>query len=732
MSSAKVPIALAALLAASVPGGAQARFPGAQDLPADADGAERRAGQGDRLKDMIEGNSLLRQWKAPHGAPPFGEIGEAEYLPAFRAAMDAQMCEIADITLSKARPTFANTIAPLAMSGELLAKVRNVFFGLLDAESTPGMQRLAEEVSPMLSAHEDGIHQYGALFGRVSAVYGARAGLRLGPEESMLLEKTYRDFVRGGAGLPDGKKARLRELNAEIGLLSLRFSDNLLKETNAYALVIDNRKDLAGLPDGAVAAAAEEAASRGLKGRWAFTLKGPSIWPFLQHCQNRDLRRKLLAAYSERCNGGGETDNKAIMSGLVSRRAEKARLLGYRNWAHHQHDVAMAKTPENVRRLLGQIWPAALEKAKAERAELQAMLEKDHPKEKLLASDWRYYAEKLRKAKFGLDEEEVRPYFSLDSVRNGAFEVCRRLYGITFRESEGAPVYHPEVRAFEVRDAGGGMLGLLYADYHPRPGKRGGAWMGNYRDQWIESGADVRPVVANVGNFTRPAGGAPALLTADEVETLFHELGHALHGLLSQCAYRPTSGTNVPIDFVELPSQILENWAFEPEVLKTYARHWKTGEAMPQALADRMAKAAAFNQGFAKTEYLAAALLDMDLHTIADAKGIDVAAFERRSFEKMGLIPEILSRYRTTYFLHSASDYSAGYYSYIWSEVLDSDAFQAFKEKGDIFDPATAGSFRKNILEAGGSRPAMEMYKSFRGAEPSVEPLLKRAGLAPK
>jgi peptidyl-dipeptidase Dcp len=680
----------------------------------------------------MNSNPLLKQWRTPFGAPPFTEIKEEDYLPAFRIAMDLQMCEIADITNSKASPTFANTIAPIAKSGELLGRVRNVFFNLLDAESSPALQKLAEEIAPMLSAHQDDIYQYGALFQRVKAVYGRKGALKLKPEESMLLEDIYRTFTRSGALLSGPKKERLRELNSELSLLSLKFSDNLLKETNAYGLVIENPKDLNGLPESSIAAAADEAKERGMNGKWVFTLKGPSIWPFLQYCQNRSLRSELLTAYAERCNNGGESDNKAVMKRIAVLRAEKAELLGYKTWAHFQQEIAMAKNPEGVYGLLNQLWPAALNKAKAERGELQAMLESEHPGDKLQAWDWRDYAEKVKKAKYDLDEEELRPYFSLDNVRNGAFEVCRRLYGITFKEVKNIPVYHSEAKTYEVKDANGSLIGLFYTDYHPRPGKRGGAWMSNFREQWKEGKNNIRPIVVNVGNFSRPAGDMPALLTADEVETLFHELGHALHGLLSQCAYRPTSGTSVPTDFVELPSQIMENWAFEPEVMKLYARHWKTGEIIPERLIEKIIKAGTFNQGFEKTEYLAAALLDLDWHTMteSEAKKVDTAEFEKKSFEKMGLIPEIISRYRTTYFMHSASDYSASYYSYIWSEVLDSDAFQAFKEKGNIFDPATAKSFRTNILEVGHSKPAMEMYKSFRGAEPSVGALLKKRGLA--
>jgi peptidyl-dipeptidase Dcp len=725
MRFAQISVAAAAIVATAAPAEGQTAAP-----PSEAQDAEKPQIQIDpKVKEAMDSNPFMKTWRTPYGAPPFDEIKISDYLPAFRYAMNFQMCEIADITFSKAAPTFANTIAPLARSGELLAKVRNVFFNLLDAETSPAMNKLAEEISPMLSAHEDTISQYGALFQRVKAVYGRRARLSLRPEESMLLETTYRSFVRGGALLGEPEKAVLRGINTELGLLGLKFGDNLLKETNAYGLVVESRNDLRGLPESSIAAAAEEAAARGQRGKWVFTLKGPSIWPFLQYCQNRGLRQRLLSAYAERCNNGGGTDNKAIMSRLASLRVQKANLLGYRTWANYQQEITMAGGPVGVYGLLGQLWPAALNKARAERDELQEMFEKDFPRQKLQAWDWRYYAEKAKKAKFDLDEEELRPYLSLGNAQKGAFEVCNKLFGITFKEVSGAPIYHSEVKAFEVLDANRRHLGLLYMDYHPRQGKRGGAWMSNYRDQWKDGRNNVRPIVVNVGNYSRAAGDMPALLTMDEVSTLFHELGHGLHGLLSQCTYRPTSGTNVPIDFVELPSQIMENWAFEPEVLKMYARHWKTGEEIPQPLIDKIAKAGTFNQGFATTEYMAAALLDMDWHILNDASEVSAAAFEKRSFEEMGLIPEILSRYRTTYFLHSATDYSAGYYSYIWSQVLDSDAFQAFKEKGNIFDPATAKSFRSNILEAGHSRPAKEMYKSFRGAEPKVDALLEKKGL---
>ena len=718
---------LCTALALVVAGHAQANdAPGARPS-----GTESQQVQGSADSEAVEKNPLLKPWATPYGAPPFQEIVEGHYLPAFKEAIARHLGEIAAITKSKAKPTFANTLIPLAKSGELLDRVQNVFFNLLDAETTPTLQKLAEEIAPMLSAHGDGIYQNDALFQRVKRVHANKPKLKLTSEESMLLDDTYRKFVRGGALLDDAGKERLKAVNSELSLLGLRFSDNLLKETNSFGLVLDSEEDLAGLPEGSIAAAADEARARGMEGKWVFSLKGPSIWPFLQYCPNRDLRQEILVGYSVRCNRGGRTDNKAVMARIAVLRVEKAQMLGYGTWADFQHEIAMAKTPRGVYDLLDQLWPASLQKAKEERAELQAMFKNDFPDEdeQLMPWDWHYYAEKVKKAKYDLEEEELRPYFRLENVQDGAFEVCRRLYGITFKEVDGVPVYHSEVKTFEVQDADGSLLGLLYMDYHPRPGKRGGAWMNNFRSQWRDGKENIRPIVINVGNYSRPAGDMPALLTMDEVQTLFHELGHGLHGLLSQCTYRPTSGTNVPIDFVELPSQIMENWAFEPEVLKLYARHWKTGRTMPQELIDKIVKSEKFNQGFATTEYLAAALLDLDWHTLTEAKEVEVIAFEKQSLEKMGLIPEILSRYRTTYFLHSATDYSAGYYSYIWSQVLDSDAFRAFKEKGDLFHPETAKSFRVNILEAGGSRPAMEMYRSFRGAEPKVDALLERKGL---
>ena len=674
-------------------------------------------------------NPLLAEWTTPSGVPPFKEIREEHYLPAFKEALDRRRAEVAAIAAESAPPAFANTIEALERSGGLLAKVRPVFFSLLEAESTPGMQKLAAEIAPMLTAANDDILLNEALYRRVKAVWEQRAALQLTPEQQMLLRNTTRAFVRGGADLEPAAKQRLRETNAELAGLSLKFSDNLLAETDAYRLVIERKEDLAGLPASVVAAGAEEAAQAGMPGKWVYTLKWPSLWPFLQYADNRELRRQILTAYITRCDHGNGADNKGVLTRIVALRTEKAALLGFPTWADFVLDESMAKTPARVYSLLDQIWQPALAAAKREAADLQALIKAEGGDFTLQPWDWRYYTEKLRKARYDLDDEALRPYFQLDNVREGAFAVANKLWGLTFVPRPDIPVYNPEVKAFEVRDADGSTLAIFMADYHPRPGKRGGAWMDTFRDQWVEGGKDIRPIVYNVGNFSRPSGATPALLSVEEARTLFHEFGHALHGMLSRCQYRSTSGTAVYRDFVELPSQIMENWALDPAVLRLYARHWKTGAPIPGELIAKLKKSDQFNQGFETTEFIAASLLDMDWHTRRGASEPNATEFERAALDRIGLIPEIVVRYRSPYFNHIfGGGYSAGYYSYAWAEVLDADAFQAFREKG-IFDPATARSFRVNILERGGSEDPMELYKRFRGREPSVEPLLARRGL---
>ena len=565
------------------------------------------------------------------------------------------------------------------------------------------------------------------LFQRAKAVWDGRAGLTLDADQQKLLEDAWKDFVRGGALLPKGSQERLRAINAELASLSVKFGDNLLRETNAYKLVIEKKEDLAGLSDRVVAGGAETAKKAGLEGKWVYTLQAPSLWPFLQSADNRKLRRQILTAYASRGDHGDETDNKVTLARTAALRAERAHLLGYRTHADFVLDENMAKTPSRVYEFLDRLWTPAKAMAAREAVDLQAAVRADGKDFALEPWDWSYYAEKVRKARFDLDEQALRPYFALDRVREGAFWVANRLYGITFTELDGLPVYNPEVKAFEVKDADGSHLAVFYVDYHPRPGKRGGAWSSRYRGSRIEKGAWVRPVVVNVCNFSRSVGDTPALLSIEEVETLFHELGHGLASILSKVRYRGLASP--PRDFVELPSQIMENWATEPEVLQHYARHWKTGEVIPAELVDKIKRSRQFNQGFATVEYLAASLLDMDWHTLAETKEKDATAFEKASLERIGMPAQIVPRYRSPYFQHIfAGGYASGYYSYIWAEVLDADAFQAFKEKG-LFDPTTARSFRTNVLERGGSQEAMALYVGFRGKEPSVEPLLAKRGL---
>jgi peptidyl-dipeptidase Dcp len=674
-------------------------------------------------------NPFFREWKTPFGAPPFAEIKEEHYVPAFREGMTRQKQEVRAIAGRRAAATLANTIEALDASGELLERVEMVFFALRGAETNDRIQAIAKEVAPLLSQHADDILLAEKLFARVKVVYDRRASLTLAPDQARLLEKTYKDFVRGGALLTPSAKERYRAINQELALLRVKFADNVLRETNAFTLVIDRQADLAGLPPGVVAAAAQAATTAGHEGKWVFTLQAPSIGPFLQYARNRELRRRLFTAYITRGDHGDAHDNKATIARIAALRAEKARLLGYATWADYVLEESMAKTPAGVYGLLSQIWPPALANARREATQLQGLIDAEKGGFKLQPWDWAYYTEKLRHAKYDLDEESLRPYFPLERVREGAFRVAQRLYGVTFRELKGMPVYHPEVKVFEVLEADGRHVGVMYFDYHPRPGKRPGAWMGDFRKPWVKQGKTVAPIIFNVGNFSRPTGDRPALLTPEEVRTLFHEFGHGLHGLLTKCRYRSQSGTSVYRDFVELPSQIMENWAMAPSVLKDFARHWKTGAVIPDAMIRKLESTRVFNQGFKTVELTAAALLDMDWHTLTEAKEVDTAAFEKQSLKKMGLIPQIVVRYRSTYFAHIVSGYSAGYYSYLWSAVLDADAFEAFREKGDLFDPATATSFRANILEKGGSEDALELYKRFRGREPKVEPLLKRRGL---
>jgi len=674
-------------------------------------------------------NPLLSEFDTPFNVPPFDKIKVEHYVPAIKEGINQQQKVIESIVSNPEPPTFENTLEVLESSGELVTKVKNIFDVLRASMTNDAMQEAAKEIETLVSKNEDDINLNEKLFARIKTVYEQKEKLNLSGEQNKLLERYYKDFVRGGANLDPEKKAKLRKINEELSVLSLKFGDNILKEDNAFKLVIDNKEDLAGLPQSVIDAASEAAKEHGLDNKWVITLHKPSMIPFLQYSEKRNLREKVFKAYINRGDNNNELDNKAILLKIALLRAEKAKLLGYRSHADFELEENMAKKPEAVYEFLNQLWKPALKIAKKEAATLQAMIKREGKDFKLEPWDWWYYAEKLKKEKYALDDEVLRPYFKLENVRDGAFALANKLFGIKFIERTDIPTYHKDAKVFEVQEADGSHIGIIYVDYFPRASKRGGAWMNEFREQSRQGGKNIYPVITNNGNFSKPTKDKPALLTFEEVSTLFHEFGHGLHGLLSNCTYEKLSGTDVPLDFVELPSQIMENWAAEPEVLKMYAKHYKTGEVIPQELIDKMKKAALFNQGFITVEYLAASFLDLDWHTLTESKELDVDEFETQSLNKIGLIPEIITRYRSTYFRHIFSSmYSAGYYSYIWAEVLDSDAFEAFKETS-LFDQELARSFRKNILEKGGTEDPMALYKRFRGAEPKVDALLKKRGL---
>jgi len=681
-------------------------------------------------------NPFFQEWDTPFGVPPFDQIEIHHFEPAIILGMAENLGEIAAIIDNPKPASFTNTIEAMDQAGAALRKSSTVFFSLNGTNTNEEMQAIARRLSPLMSQHRDAISLNPDLFKRVAAVHAQREDLNLNTEQAKLLEETYKGFVRSGANLEGEAKEKLKAINQELAMLTLTFGENVLKETNKFELVIDNEADLAGLTDGQIAAAAEAATGRGHEGKWAFTLHKPSLIPFLQYSEKRDLREIMYKGYINVGNNGDDLDNNAILAKIAALRVTRANLLGFPSHAHYVLDDNMAKDPANVYNLLQEVWEPAIARAQVEVDEMQAMVEAEAQADgteafRIAGWDWWYYAEKVKLAKYDLDESMLRPYFELDKVRTGMFEVAGRLFGLEFTERPDVPVYDPAVRAFEVTGEDGQHVALLMVDYFPRASKRGGAWMNAFRKEYRKDGKRIAPVIYNVGNFTRPTADTPALLSADEVGTMFHEFGHALHGMLSQCTYRSLSGTSVARDFVELPSQIMENWAFEPEVLALYARHYQTGELIPAELVEKLKKSAHFNQGFTTVEYVAASFLDMDYHTLEVAEEVDPAAFEAASMDRIGLIPEIVSRYRSPYFRHVfAGGYSAGYYSYMWAEVLDADAFEAFKETGDIFDRKTADAFRINILEAGGSEDPMTLYLKFRGKEPGTGPLLKRRGLS--
>jgi peptidyl-dipeptidase Dcp len=683
----------------------------------------------ERVLDM--NNPFFAKPETPYGVPAFNDIKSEHYLPAFEEGMLQQKEEIEAIVNNSDEPTFENTIEALDYSGELLTTVSMVFFNMCETDNSDEMNKLAEEISPKLSAHADDINLNPDLFKKVKSVYEQKDKLSLDKEQMRLLEETYKDFVRGGANLAVEKQARFREINEELSVLSLKFSNNVLSATNAYKLIIDKEEDLAGLPSSLITTAAETAnQEEATKGKWVFTIHNPSLLPFLQNADNRAKREEIWRAYSSRCNGG-EFDNNEIIAKIIKLRAERAQLLGYKTHADYVLEDRMAKNPKAVYDLLQKVWVPALAKSKEETAQYQALAKKEKPAFNIQPWDWRYYTEKVRKAKYDLNDEAIRPYFKLENVRDGVFMLCEKLYGLTFKENKNIPVYNPEAVAYEVID-NGKIIGILYMDYFTRASKRSGAWMTEFRGQYkTKENKNVIPVISLVFNFPRPAGDIPSLLNFDETETFFHEFGHGLHGLLSNCKYRSLAGTNVSRDFVELPSQIMENWASHPEVLKLYAKHYQTGEPIPQELIDKIEAAGNYGQGFINTELIAASLLDMDYHMLENPEITNPSVFEDSAMAKYGLIPEIISRYKSPYFLHifsSSSGYSAGYYSYTWSAVLDADAFEMFKQNG-LFDKTTATAFRKNILEKGNTEDPAVLYKAFRGQEPSIEPLLKNRGL---
>lgn len=672
------------------------------------------------------GNPFLSEFETPYGTPDFDRIKVEHYEPAFLKGIEQQNEEIKAIVENPEEPSFENTIVALDNSGEILARVSGVFFALTEADTNDEMMALEAKIAPMLSEHSDNIFLNQELYKRVAAVHDQEeAGkIQLTTEQHYLLDKYYKEFIRSGAGLDAQKQERLREINKQLSTLTIEFGNHVLADNNDYLLVVDKKEDLAGLPDAVIAGAAQEAKAHGKDGKWVFTLQESSRTPLLQYAQNRELRKNIYQAYTSLGNRGNANDNKEVLKKVLALRLEKAQLMGFNNFAEYQLADNMAKNPKNALDLLYGLWEYSIKNAKAEAAELQKIMDREGKGEKLEAWDWWYYAEKLRQEKYDLNEDAIKPYFSQEDVHNGLCTVVNKLYGITLTPCDSISVYNKDVKTYIVKDADGSLLGVFYSDYMPRASKRSGAWMSNFREQ--QEG--VRPLIYNVASFTKPAGDLPSLLTIDEARTMYHEFGHALHGLLTQCKYKGVSGTSVAQDFVELPSQIMEHWAVEPEVLKMYAKHYQTREVIPDSLIAKIENQALFNQGFMTTELLAAAILDMEMHCLTTMEGFDVLQFEKQLMDKLGLILQIAPRYRSTYFNHIMGGYAAGYYSYIWAERLDTDAFEAFKEHG-LFDQATATSFRKNILEKGGSDDPMKLYVTFRGAEPSLDALLKTRGL---
>ena len=679
---------------------------------------------------VAETNPFFNESALPFQAPPFDKIKDSDYQPAIEEGMKRQLVEVEAIADSTEPPTFANTIEAMERSGALLTRVSKVFFGLTQADTNPTIQKIEAEESPKLAAHQDKIFLNPKLFARVKSLYDRRAKLGLDAEAQYLVEQYYRTFVRSGALLSDADKTKLRALNEEEAKLTTDFRSKVLADTNASAVVVDDKAQLEGLSEGDIAAAADLAKERGLQGKYVIALQNTTRQPIVISMKNRALRERVLKASSERGNHGGENDTRAIVTRLAQLRAQKAKLLGFATYAAYSLDNQMAKTPQNAEKLMTDLVPAATAKARAEAEKLQKVADAEGGNFKIDPADWEHYAEKVRKAEYDLDEAQIKPYFELNRVlRDGVFFAANKLYGLTFKERTDIPVYNPDVRAFEVFDADGSSLALFYADYFQRPSKSGGAWEDTFVDQNGLTGA--KPVVYNVCNFQKPSAGQPALISFGDVTTMFHEFGHALHAMLSRAKYPTFAGTSVPRDFVEFPSQFNEHWALEPTVFANYAKHYQTGEPMPQSLVEKIKRAHTFNQGYDTTEYLAAALLDMAWHTLpVDAPLQDVGTFEPAALKRFNIdLPQVPPRYHTTYFAHIwGGGYSAGYYAYLWSEVLAHDAFYWFKEHGGM-TRENGQRFRDMILSRGGTQDAAVLYRNFRGRDPQVEPLLIERGL---
>ncbi len=671
--------------------------------------------------------AVLGESKAPFGAPEFHLYQTADYLEAFKIGIKEKRADIKRIIENSEAPTYANTIDALELSGESLEKVSSIFFNLNESDNTPEMTEIENAVSPLLTELSGYIFMNDSLFTRIRTLYDQRESLHLSEEQMIVLDNYYQQFVRGGALLNEEDKTKLLDINTKLSLASIEFSKNLLADSKLFKLVITDEKDLSGLPQGVRDAAAEAAKAEGVEG-WIFTLDKPSCIPFLQYADNRELREKVYKAYYGRGDNKNENNNKDVIRRILQLRQQKAKLLGFNDFAAFTLDAKMAKTAEAANNLLMSIWEPAVQRAKEERAALQAIIDMEGGKFKLEGWDWFYYTEKLRKAKYSLNDADIKPYFKLENVLAGAFDCAQRLYGVKFVERNDIPVYHNEVSTYEVLDSKGEHLAIFYTDFFPRPSKRGGAWMTNFVNQRNIGGPEVRPMVVNVCNFTAPTGDTPALLNIDETRTLFHEFGHALHGMLTKTHYPNVSGTSVKHDFVELFSQINEKWAIEPEVMRSYAKHYQTGEIIPDTLIAKMQRSSHFNLGFETSELVAAALLDLRMHTIEDYSNFDCNEFEKEVRKELGFIPEIEYRYRSTNFSHVfGGGYAVGYYAYLWAEVLDCDAFELFKERG-IFDAETAASF-KMLVEMGGSKDPMREYVRFRGAQPNPDALLRARGL---